>query len=369
VPTLSGISGKPRSLSSAPTRDIEATPTIRKHGDQPARSIGPEGLGHPAALLAHPSRATRVNAHGMLSAGCLLAVKDRDPDSRPDLSTHVATGRSLRQATLSSGDTSGLVFASAACEPMDDAALSARKLLIVTALVETAAGLTLLFSPPLVAALLLGASLDAPAAGWRAMTGRAAPYAGWSRRCCCITALRSRFSRTLPQVSGSSAFSCGQRLLSTQYSPSGASRQYYKPGITRSRSRVSQAPRRLAATKDAIAPNIRGISVRKYVVANRASSTRPASVTAIAVATATFLVANSVANVKRSCGDAVVTRPRSQPETKDTAMNIAASGTVLWRPFRNGTGSLATINKVLYDVADDVYVDLERELAAAMARD
>jgi hypothetical protein len=39
-----------------------------------------------------------------------------------------------------------------------------RRLLIVTALVETAAGVTLLFSPPLVAALLLGASLDAPAA-------------------------------------------------------------------------------------------------------------------------------------------------------------------------------------------------------------
>jgi hypothetical protein len=39
-----------------------------------------------------------------------------------------------------------------------------RKLLIMSALVETAAGLTLLFSPPLVAALLLGASLDAPAA-------------------------------------------------------------------------------------------------------------------------------------------------------------------------------------------------------------
>ena len=39
-----------------------------------------------------------------------------------------------------------------------------RQLLIVTALVETGAGLTLLFSPPLVAELLLGASLDAPAA-------------------------------------------------------------------------------------------------------------------------------------------------------------------------------------------------------------
>jgi hypothetical protein len=40
----------------------------------------------------------------------------------------------------------------------------ARKLLIVTALAETPIGLMLLVSPPLVAGLLLGASLDAPAA-------------------------------------------------------------------------------------------------------------------------------------------------------------------------------------------------------------
>ncbi len=40
----------------------------------------------------------------------------------------------------------------------------ARKLLIVTALAETPIGLLLLMSPALVAQLLLGASLDAPAA-------------------------------------------------------------------------------------------------------------------------------------------------------------------------------------------------------------
>ena len=40
----------------------------------------------------------------------------------------------------------------------------AKKLLIVTALLETATGLALLLSPPLVVAVLLGASLDAPAA-------------------------------------------------------------------------------------------------------------------------------------------------------------------------------------------------------------
>jgi hypothetical protein len=42
--------------------------------------------------------------------------------------------------------------------------MAATKLLIVTALLETATGLALLLSPPLVAAALLGASLDAPAA-------------------------------------------------------------------------------------------------------------------------------------------------------------------------------------------------------------
>jgi hypothetical protein len=40
----------------------------------------------------------------------------------------------------------------------------ARKLLFVTALVEIPIGLMLLLSPPLVAGLLFGASLDAPAA-------------------------------------------------------------------------------------------------------------------------------------------------------------------------------------------------------------
>jgi len=40
--------------------------------------------------------------------------------------------------------------------------MSARKLLMVTAFAETGAGLALLFSPPLVAGLLLGAPLDAP---------------------------------------------------------------------------------------------------------------------------------------------------------------------------------------------------------------
>jgi hypothetical protein len=42
--------------------------------------------------------------------------------------------------------------------------MMAGKLLIVTALVEAPIGVMLLFSPPLVAGLLLGVSLDAPAA-------------------------------------------------------------------------------------------------------------------------------------------------------------------------------------------------------------
>jgi hypothetical protein len=33
------------------------------------------------------------------------------------------------------------------------------------------------------------------------MMDRAAPGAGWSRRCCCITALLARFSQTLARAS------------------------------------------------------------------------------------------------------------------------------------------------------------------------
>ena len=42
--------------------------------------------------------------------------------------------------------------------------MKSKQLLVVTAAAEAATGLALLLSPPLVAALLLGASLDAPAA-------------------------------------------------------------------------------------------------------------------------------------------------------------------------------------------------------------
>ena len=81
-----------------------------------------------------------------------------------------------------------------------------RKLLVVTALAETGVGLTLLLSPPLVAGLLLGVSIDAPAVlvvgrmpalrstrwaapdSWRAI-GPSRARRGWSQRCCCITAL------------------------------------------------------------------------------------------------------------------------------------------------------------------------------------
>ena len=58
----------------------------------------------------------------------------------------------------------------------------ARKLLIVTALVETATGLILLVSPTLVVAFLLGASLDAPAA---LVVARMAGAAVLSLGCAC----------------------------------------------------------------------------------------------------------------------------------------------------------------------------------------
>ena len=58
----------------------------------------------------------------------------------------------------------------------------ARKLLIVTALVETATGLILLVSPTLLVAFLLGASLDAPAA---LVVARMAGAAVLSLGCAC----------------------------------------------------------------------------------------------------------------------------------------------------------------------------------------
>jgi hypothetical protein len=58
----------------------------------------------------------------------------------------------------------------------------AKKLLIVTALIETPIGLMLVLSPPLVATLLLGASLDPPAAS---IVGRIAGAALLSLGCAC----------------------------------------------------------------------------------------------------------------------------------------------------------------------------------------
>ena len=60
--------------------------------------------------------------------------------------------------------------------------MAAKKLLIVTALVETATGVMLLVSPPLVVAFLLGASLDGPAA---LVVARVAGAALLSLGCAC----------------------------------------------------------------------------------------------------------------------------------------------------------------------------------------
>jgi hypothetical protein len=70
----------------------------------------------------------------------------------------------------------------------------ARKLLIAMALAEAGAGLGLLLSPPLVARLLLGASLDAPAA---LIVGRIAGAALLSLGVACWLARNDRASRAL----------------------------------------------------------------------------------------------------------------------------------------------------------------------------
>jgi hypothetical protein len=61
---------------------------------------------------------------------------------------------------------------------------------------------------------------------------------------------------------------------------------------------------------------------QKYVVAKDANSTRPATVTAMAAATAMFRVANSVASVNRSDGDASLAVPINQP-ARNAATNVA----------------------------------------------
>ena len=71
----------------------------------------------------------------------------------------------------------------------------AKQLLIVTALVETATGLILLVSPTLVVALLLGASLDAPAA---LVVAHVAGAAVLSLGCACWLARNDGPNRAVP---------------------------------------------------------------------------------------------------------------------------------------------------------------------------
>src|SRR6185295_7234611 len=71
----------------------------------------------------------------------------------------------------------------------------AKKLLIVTASIETATGLMLLVSPPLVVAFLLGASLDAPAAF---VVARITGAALLSLGCACWLARNDGPNRAVP---------------------------------------------------------------------------------------------------------------------------------------------------------------------------
>jgi hypothetical protein len=73
--------------------------------------------------------------------------------------------------------------------------MRAQQLLIVTALVETATGSMLLVSPPLVAAFLLGASLDAPAA---LVVARIAGVGLLSLGCACWLARNDGPNRAVP---------------------------------------------------------------------------------------------------------------------------------------------------------------------------
>ena len=72
--------------------------------------------------------------------------------------------------------------------------MAAKKLLIVTALAETATGLVLLVSPTLVVAFLLGASLEAPAA---LVVARIAGAALLSLGCACWLARKDGPNRAV----------------------------------------------------------------------------------------------------------------------------------------------------------------------------
>ena len=72
--------------------------------------------------------------------------------------------------------------------------MAAKKLLIVTALAETATGLVLLVSPTLVVAFLLGASLEAPAA---LVVARIAGTALLSLGCACWLARKDGPNRAV----------------------------------------------------------------------------------------------------------------------------------------------------------------------------
>ena len=80
--------------------------------------------------------------------------------------------------------------------------MAARNLLIVSAVLETSIGVTLLLLPSLVAGLLLGASLETPAA---VVVGRMTGAALLSLGGACWLARNDGPSRAVPRVGGGDA--------------------------------------------------------------------------------------------------------------------------------------------------------------------
>jgi hypothetical protein len=97
--------------------------------------------------------------------------------------------------------------------------MDAKKLLIVTAFAETGAGVMLLVSPPLVVALLLGASLDGAAA---LVVARVAGAALLSLGCACWLARNDATNSAVPALVAAMLLYNGVSVAVLAYAAAGA---------------------------------------------------------------------------------------------------------------------------------------------------
>jgi hypothetical protein len=78
-----------------------------------------------------------------------------------------------------------------------------------------------------------------------------------------------------------------------------------------------------------------GICARKQAVANTANSTRPRTVTAMAVAIPTFRTTNTMPTVKRSVASAPLAQPVAHPIPNARTVSKAAAAAISVRALAN----------------------------------